>query len=203
MTKTIYLVIFTIALILSSCAAGHHAFKLETTYYDNSNLHDRVSFSYKNDILFDTGNKKNFKKEEGKNLNIVSVKITNHTDSIITIGENYKFYSNNNEIFPISSAIIFNKIKQHAWSHIFYLLLTPLNLTITKDYSTTQYRFGIVLGPSLAITNATIASIANKELRNELNTYYILGTSILPGETAHGIVGFKTPPYIPISLRKE
>ncbi|MFC2151833.1 hypothetical protein ACFLSE_04830 [Bacteroidota bacterium] len=207
MRKNIFktLVIFTIAL-LSGCASVYKPINPPTIKYTSHVLKDGISLSYKYDVLNEKGNRKYARREDVKSLKIISLKITNNTDSTIAIGKDVAFYCGSNQLFPLEPIVVKHSIKQAAPSYLLYLLLTPLKLFVTKTTATSvtteTYPIGYVLGPTLALGNMAVAGTANTNLLNELNTYNILNQNIEKGETVYGIIGLKDLSYNTISIRK-
>ena len=200
------LAILTIV-FLSGCASSYRSINPSFINYTSHDLKDGISLSYKYDVLREKGNRKYARKEDLKGLKIVSVKITNYTDSVINIGKDVSFYSGYKQVFPLEPIIVKNSIKQYTPSYLLYLLLTPLKLFVTTNnstgiYSTETYPIGYLLGPTLAIGNVAVAWTANSALQKELYDYNILNRDIVKGETVYGIIGLKDVGYNPISIRK-
>lgn len=98
-----------------------------------------------------------------------------------------------------------NSIKQIVPAYLPYLLLSFLNLYVTKVENgvptTEYYRIGLILGPGITIGNMAVAGGANEDMLKELNNYNILNRDIQKGETVYGIIGFSMTGYRPISLQ--
>ena len=149
MRKIIFkaLAICSIAL-LSGCASVYRPINPKTINYTSHNLKDGISISYKYDVLKEKGNRKYARKEYVKDLKVISLKITNNTDSTIKLGKDFAFYSGSQQLFPMEPIVIKRSIKQATPSYLLYLLLTPLKLFVTtSDYSgitTESYSIGYV-----------------------------------------------------------
>ena len=174
--------------------------------YDSHNLDDGVSLSYKYDVLREKGNRKYATKEDNKNIRIVAVKLTNNTDSTINVRD-ITFYSGLNPVIPMDPLAIKNSIKQIVPAYLPYLLLTFVNLYVTKTEdgvpTTDTYRIGLILGPGITIGNMAVAGSANENMLMELNDYYILNKDIHKGETVYGIIGLKAMGYSPLTVKKK
>jgi hypothetical protein len=169
--------------------------------YHSHELQDGIGISYKYDVLTERGNRKYAKKEKKYGVKLVAVKVTNHTDTPLTIGKDIAFYSGQYRIFLMEPTVIRNTLKQNASSYLFYLLLTFLNFSVTNDVFTQTYPVGLVLGPTVTLGNASLASSANKDLHYELNQHNMMNVKIGQGETVYGIIGVRDIGYYPISLR--
>jgi len=198
--------ILTIAL-LSGCASVYKPIYPPRINYTSHDLNDGISLSYKYDVLREKGNRKYARKEEMRNVKVISLKITNNTDSVIGIGKDVSFYSGYKQVFPMEPIVLKKSIKQNAPSYLLYLLLTPLKLSVTTNTNTMDpsietYSIGYVLGPALALGNLAVAGSANTNLEQELYDYNILNRDINPKETVYGIIGIKGSQYDRLSIRK-
>lgn len=131
--------------------------------------------------------------------------LTNNTDSAINVSKDLSFYSGNHQVIPMEPALIKNILKQIVPVYIPYLLLTFVNLTVTKitpsNTTTNVYPIGLVLGPVITIGNMAVAGSGNSNMLMELNEYNILNKDIKKGETIYGIIGIRDIGYSPISVR--
>lgn len=174
--------------------------------YLSSNKSDDVLLEYKYDLL----HKKYAKKEEKKDLKLVAVKVTNNSDRDLTFGKDLKLtYENGSEIYILDNNSAFKMLKQSPASHLFYLLLTPVNLYTTKTNSyglqeeTSSTPIGLILGPGLAAGNMIAAGSANKKFNNEMLEYNINGKVIPKGETVYGLIGIKSESFNSIKVKVE
>ena len=131
-------------------------------------------------------------------MKLVAVKVTNNTDTIINIGRNALFFSGGSKIFPLDAISLKNNIKQSLPSQLFYLLLSPLNLTLNNN---DPIPIGYLLGPAISGTNIVVAGKANKNFYKELQQNDILYRDIRVGETVYGLVGFQNLDYAPLTIK--
>ncbi len=192
---------FLIVVISSGCASVYKPINPPVINYQSHDLKDGISLSYKYDVLNEKGNRKYSKKENLKGIRVVSLKITNNTDSVINIGNDIIFYSGYKRVLPMDPIVVKNSIKQHSASYLLYFLLTPLKLYVTNSNSVETYSIGYVLGPGIALGNLALAGTSNTKLLEELNAYNILNRDIKKGETVYGIIGIKERGYNPISIK--
>jgi len=191
---------------LNGCASVYKPINPPLINYTSHDLKDGVSISYKYDVLTEKGNRKYAKKENYKRVKVVSVKITNNTDNIINIGQDFVFYSGDKQIYPLEPIVVKKLLKQSTPSYILYFLLTPLKLNIisTNSYETNSvetYSIGYALGPGIALGNMLVAGTANTNFENELYNYNIFNRNIEKGETVYGIIGLKDVGYDPIYIK--
>ncbi len=196
--------VLLLALLLSSCAATYKPLRPERLNYNAHDVQDGISLSYKYDVLRERGNRRYANKEENKGVRIVAVKVTNNSDSDLIIGRNAAFFSGSTQLFPLEASVAQRMIRQSSASYLPYLLLTFVNLTVTKKdgSKTTQdvYPIGLALGPGITIGNMAVASSANSNLLRDLMVNDLFDKKIKPGETMYGIIGLRGWDYKPLSL---
>lgn len=204
LSKIIFLVIGTI--FLNSCASSYKIINPKSINYLSSNKSDDILLEYKYDLL----EKKYKKKETKKGVKLVAIKVTNNSDRDLTFGKNIKLIQEDgNEFHILDTEKTFKTLKQSPATHLFYLLLTPMNLYTTESNSrgfqeqTSSTPIGLVIGPGLAAGNMITAGSANKKFNNEMLKYNINGTVIKKGETAYGLIGIKSFSYNSIKLKVE
>jgi hypothetical protein len=200
-----YSLIIMAVLLLSSCAAAYNSISPERLSYSSTNLDDAILFSYKYDVLFESGNKKYAKHEEKERIKLVSVKITNNTGKKININNDVTFYAGNRPIVPMSTSGLAELLEQNTPIYLLYLLLTPLQLTKTESngYETRTepiFPIGIILGPGITAGNMLVSSKANKDFKHELYNYDI-NREIDNGQTNYYLVGFRDIGYEPLTLK--
>jgi len=187
-----------IIFLFCSCAQSYHTLNPTKIAYTASNNLEDISLNYRYDILSEKGNKKISKKERKHNFKLVAVKITNNTDTVINIGNNAAFFSGNSITYPMDAISTKNSLKQSVPSHLFYLLLTPLTLSLNGS---TPFPIGLIIGPAISGGNMFVAASANNNINKELVQYDILYRDIQPGETVFGLVGFRNLDYVPLTIK--
>jgi len=197
--KAALLIISIIA--LTGCASGYKVVKPNKINYVSTNESNDVKLEYKYNLL----NKKYTDKEEKKGVKLIAVKLTNNSSRDLMFGREIKLtYENGSEIFIYENEKVFNMLKQKSMYHLFYLLLTPVNLTITNSNgSTNSVPIGLALGPVLAGGNLVKATLANKKFKNEIMEFNLNGTLIKKGETKYGLVGIKADSFDSLILKIE
>jgi hypothetical protein len=184
--------------LFCGCAQSYNALNpSKMAYYTSNNLED-ITLHYRYDILNEKGNKKISKKERKHNVKLVAVKITNNTDTVINIGKNAAFFSDNSIIYPMDAISTKNSLKQSVPSNLFYLLLYPLTLSVNGSK---PFPIGLILAPAISGGNMLVASNANKDLYKDIVQYDILFCDIQPGETVFGLVGFRNLNYAHLTLK--
>jgi hypothetical protein len=186
-----------IILLMSSCAASYNSINPSKVKYSSVQAYDTaVVLQYKYNVLEASGNKKYFKKEAKFKTNLVAIKITNNTDSVINTNQ-LMFSSGDRYIVPLTPGFTRKMLRQKGEFHLFYLLLSPLQF-----YSgTTSTPVGLVLGPGLAILNISIAAAANEKFEGNLKDFSIQNKEIKPKESIYGLVGFVNSKGEPIYVR--
>lgn len=192
--------------LLNSCASPYKMINPKSLNYLSSNKSDDVLLEYKYDLL----DKKYAKKEEKKDVKLVAIKVTNNTDRDLIFGKDIKLtYENGSEIYIMDNQSTFKMLKQSPATHLFYLLLTPVNLYTTKtngygmQEQTSSTPIGLILGPGLAAGNMIAAGSANKKFNNEMLEYDINDKSIPKGETVYGLIGIHSESFNSIKVKVE
>lgn len=181
----------------TSCASGYQSITPKKLNFISTNVKDGVTLEYKYDLL----DKKYEKKETKRGVKLVAVSITNNTDRDLMFGKDLTLnYENGQGVYVMEYEKTFTSLKQSPLTHLFYLLLSPLNLYVTKANSfgqteTSSFPIGLILGPGLAAGNMITASNANGKFKKDLMEYNLQGTVIKKGETKHGLIGIRTDSY--------
>lgn len=183
---------------LCSCAQSYYTLNPARIVYTATNNLENISLSYRYNILEEKGNKKISKNESRRNFKLVAVKITNNTDTVINIGKNAAFFNGNSIAYPMETISIKNNLQQSVASHLLYLLLSPLTLSLNDS---NPFPIGLILGPAISGGNMVVAAKANKNLYKDLEKYDIIFRNIKPGETVFGLVGFRNIDYAPLSVK--
>lgn len=128
------------------------------------------------------------------------MKIENNTGRDITFNKDFTIvYDNGRQPVLMEKERLFRSLKQKPATHLFYLLLLPVQFqtstTTSNSYgvqeTTSSFPIGLILGPGLAGGNLIAASTANKKFNNELEAYNLEGKTIKNGETVYGLMGFR------------
>lgn len=187
-------------LFLNSCASGYKSINPAGLSYNSIKTEKQVSLEYKYDLL----EKKYSKKEQKKDVRLVAVKITNNSDRDLVFGEDLRLtYENGSDLLVLERDKIFSSLKQKPATYLFYLLLTPLTLTVTTtndQYGSTQTNSnsmpaGLILGPGLAGGNLYHSARANKKFKEDLMGNDLAGTRIARGQTVYGLIGIRADNY--------
>jgi hypothetical protein len=190
-------------LFACSCAGTYKPINPRILNYNYTESSNGVSMSYQYDMLQVRRNKRYAKKEDKKNLRVVAVKVTNHTDSVLSFSNDLTWHLGGRETIPVDPLVVGKKIKQTVPT---YLLLSLLNIRITETEMTsrgpvTKTTAFLPTGFLMAGGNMIVAGTANANFRRELNLYNLAGQKVSPGETKYGIVTFETLGREPVELR--
>ena len=192
--------LLVIFVMLNSCASSYHKINPNNLSYNSNDTKNGVTLDYKYDLL----SKKYSKKETKKGVKVIAIKISNNSQSDIIFGKNFKLvYNNGNELIIMNNDKVFKSLKQNTISYLFYLLLTPLNLTVSSGSQSTSTPIGFIIGPGLAGGNMLVAGSANKKFKNELLEFNLQGVTIKKGETKSGLIGIKSDNYDAIKIKMK
>lgn len=211
MKKTIKLLsLLVLAILLNSCASGYTKINPSTINYFSKSIENNILLEYKYELL-----EKKYKKKESKNnIKLIAVKITNNTEKDIVLGTDFKLsYENGNDLNLIETETLYKSLKQSPASYLWYLLLSPVQLfsgtttTTNGPYTETKpansFPIGLIVGPGLAGGNMIAASSANKNFKNELMQFDLLGKTIKKGETVYGLIGTRSNSYDSIKVKVQ
>lgn len=196
--------IFTLILVLCSCAATYRPINPKAINYSADDLKDGISISYNYDVLRTTMNNKYAKKEQKKNVRLIAVKITNNTDTAIVINSSAFIYAGENLVNMLSPYVLKHELGQAVPTYIFYALLSLIqyqelsNGTVTKSVP-----IGLAIGVPIMIGNMVVAGSANKKFRTELTDYDLNGKKIENGETVIGLIGIRDFNYLPLTIKRK
>lgn len=197
------LCVFVFVLSFFNCASRYRVIEPNNLNYVSKAETGGVTLEYKYDLL----DKKYSKKEDKKGIRLVAVKISNNSDRDLVFGRDLNLvYANENEIYVLDKERTFKTLKQSPATHLFYLLLTPVNFYTSKtneyglEETTSSTPVGLILGPGLAAGNLIAASSANKKFKTELENFDIKGSTIKQGEVKYGLVGIDSQSYDALKL---
>lgn len=196
-------VIISFTILFCGCAMYYRPISPERLNYNILEKQEGLEFSYHYDVLRERGNKKMAKKELNSGIKIVAVRITNNSDTTISMGRDISFYTGLNEVTLLSPTVVKNAVKQSVIGYAPYFIGAIGNSTVTfngKVVST--FNFGLILWPGIAIGNMLVANSANSNLLKELIKYDMTDMKIKPGETTFGIIGIQDGGFIPLTIRK-
>jgi hypothetical protein len=165
-----------------------------------SNCTDKsVTIDYKYNLLKD----KYAKKEIQNGLKVLAIKVTNNSGRDLVFGKDIKLvYGNGNEITIIETDQVFQLLKQHPASYLWYLLLTPARFTTSSNgQQTNSIPIGYALGPGITAGNMIAASSANDSFKKELIKYNIIGTTIKSGDIVYSLVGINSNSFENIKVK--
>jgi hypothetical protein len=195
LTASFFLLIF----VFSSCAGTYHNINPKGLTYGFASEVKGISYSYRHNVLSETGNKKYAKKEAKKPVKLIALEITNTTDRTINVGREVKIYMGDRQVLPVASSVMYDQLRQPAGLFMLWGLLWVIysQCDSNGDCSSTPIPVGLLIG----IGNTATASSANKKFKLELTEADLLTKSIAPGETVQGLIGISSESSGPISLR--
>lgn len=204
MKKNILRGLLTIAtLFMLGCASSYTAINPPAISHSQQTESDEFTLAYKYDVLKEKGNRKYSFRETTNNIKVISISITNNTDSRIHVGKDLVFFVGGKETTPLTPNYVAKIVRQRGWVYLCYLALSPIKLFVTnfEKNETTAYPIGYVIGPGIASINMAKAYSANLEFNEELHEFNIMNAVIDKGETVYGLVSFKNTMYQPISVK--
>src|ERR1700690_2831087 len=127
-----FVCLFFVVPFFMSCASSYKPISPETLEYHNHSTNDKIDFAYHYDVLTESRNKKYAKHELKNNLNLVAVKITNHTGHDINPMTDAVFYIDNEPAYFVDQRIVERQIKQGVPIYLLYLLFSPMTFTTSS-----------------------------------------------------------------------
>jgi hypothetical protein len=192
---------------LMGCASSYEKVKPNDIDYLSKNDLEQVTMQYKYDLLVN----KYKKKESKNNVKLVALKITNNSEKDYIFSNDLNItFENGNSVLLLDNERIFQTLRQKPASHLWYLLLSLITINktetrregnITIEESKVIFPIGLIIGPGLAFGNLYAAADANKNFKNDLNQYNLIGKTIKKGETVYGLVGIQSNGYEGLKLK--
>ena len=194
------------ALLLNSCASGYKSINPSSINYVSKNINNAVTLEYKYDLL----DNKYAKKEKSKTVKLIAIKVSNNSDRDLVFGTDISLsYENDATLYLMEKETIYKTLKQSPTSYLWFLLLSPVQISKTETNSynssgtTSSFPVGLILGPGIAGGNMIVASSANKKFNADLNDYNINGKTIKKGETVYGLVGINSNNFDAIKIKVQ
>jgi hypothetical protein len=177
---------------MSSCASSYHAINPQNLHYVANEETSELSFSYRYNIMQEAGNKKYAKKADKRGIELVAVKITNHTKQSLSFRDDIELYAGSQSVYPMQPHLAHQQIKQNTPIYLLYGLLSFIRFySVDASGNVSTFPIGLLLGPGITGLNMATAASANKALKSELEKSDLLDRTIGPGETVHGIIALR------------
>ncbi len=187
---------------MSSCASSYRAVNPQNLHFPATVETDEISFSYRYNVIQESGNKKYAKKEDKKGVDLVAVKLTNHTDQPISFRDDVELFAGDRHAYPLAPSMVYQQLKQNTPVYLLYLLLSFVQIySVDESGEVSVFPIGLILGPGITLINVATAGTANKQFKNELQKHNLLDRTIGPGETVHGIIALSKAGYAPLSVK--
>ena len=195
--------------ILFGCAGSYKAIKPEKIAFTKEEKgNETISLEYHYNALIETNNKKYYKKEIKNGIQLVAIKITNHTGSDLVYNKNFQLYTGETVLNILPKETVHAQLKQQSSLYLLYLLLTPMRLYSSTPTSgtammsnTKSFPIGLIIGPAIALGNLATASSANKKFKSDLDTFDLFNKVIKDGESVNALVGIKSTSFMPINIK--
>jgi len=203
-TRTLAAGLVASTLLGSGCAASYtpmHPERIAT--YQSSPTGTPLQFGYQYDALRQRGrNKKYAKKEQKKGYHVVAVRVTNTTAADVNFSRDAVLYSGDRPVQPVAAQLAAQDLKQGVWIYLLYVLLNPTftKTTTTNGYTTASDGTTLYIGPFIAGGNILGASLANANMRRDLENNDLINRTIRPGETVYGLISLREPTVAPLRL---
>lgn len=199
--------LFATCALISSCAASYKSIYPESISYVGGNSSAKgVEVGYHHNVLPEKENKKYHRKELKSGTQLVALKITNNTDSILELNKNFALYSGQSPLNIVPIDRTFVQLKQQPAWYLLYCLLTlsTYSGTTTTNGSNFTSKSDVKIYPigvPIAIANVIIASSANKKFKEEMVKYSPNNREIKKGETGYFLIGISSTTFQPIDLK--
>lgn len=199
--------ILIILIAFSSCTTKYQSIAPRQFKYPEAVYSDGVGFTYNYEVFTSKYNR-GFKRKELKNeIQIVGVRITNYTDSILTLGDNLQIYADTTPIEIVTPEIAGQRLRQDNALFMLYLLLGPLKLKSTNknDLEKKEKAFpvGFIIGPSLSLASYGSTAFANEKFKKELLLFSPKGKAIMPKSELTGLIAIKVKKPLPLKIKQE
>ena len=183
---------------LFSCAGSYNHISSYTSKITPTLEEDGLAYSFKYDLLSESGNKKYSQKANKKGIKLLAITVENNTGRSINFKNDVDLFVSNKLVFPMETQLIYETIKQPSPLYLLWGLLwvTFYNCN-NSDCNVTPIPIGLVIG----VGNMIVANTSNTNLRLDLEENNIIDKEIPNGESFSGIIGLPIQRSEPISLK--
>lgn len=193
-----YLCAFTFLLFITGCAASYKTIDPEKVSYSNSANVDDLEISYKYNVLSSRGNRRFVKRERKKDLSVIAVKLTNHSNAPFTVTHsNFRIFASNKLLQPVNPSRAAGELKE---KNALYLLYSLLFLTISKEDNGEIKQTNLPIGIPIALGNFMVGMSSNSNIRQNFRQDHIYGKTIQPGEQLSGLAYFYDTNFEPLTF---
>lgn len=183
--------LFFLSFLFSSCASKYNLIEPDKNKYFSESEHEGIQLEYKYDVL----TQKYEKKAARKGIQVLAVKLSNHTEQDLKFGTDILLYDENGkEIVIMENRALYKSLKQGVGPYVIYLLLTPIrfNRFDERGRIINTVPIGLALGPGIAGLNMGKAITANEKFEKELLDFDVYGSIIKAGESRYGLIGIRS-----------
>ena len=199
MNKIFFLSAIAVVFLLTSCAVQHKSLSgISQWSYPQHQMDSVISFSFVDDVLDKSGNKRQAKWADRKGIEIISIKLINNTKKPIH-GTQIAYLLNNKKPEIIHNKWLAKKVRQR----ISPLMILALPFFIVEallfhqdDNDNDYYQLNNI--EPYYITNEVVAQqevkrgAANFNLQKEIMSFKLASQVLVPGRPVYGIIGIKT-----------
>lgn len=199
MNKIFFLSIIIVLLFSSGCAVQHKSLtSIRNWSYPQHQMDSTITFSFVGDVLEKSGNNRQAKWAESKNIKIIGIKLINNTTKPIH-GTQLSFFLENQKVELIHNKWLAKKVRQRVSPAL--ILAVPFfmieELLFHRHDDEDEYYYHddsepVYFTKEVVEQEEADRKSSNFNLREELISFQLASKVLLPGRPAYGIVGFKT-----------
>lgn len=199
MNKIFFLSIFIFFIFLSGCAVQHKSLTgIRNWSYPQHQMDSTITFSFVDDVLEKSGNVRQAKWADRKDIKIIGIKLINNTTKPIH-GTQVSFVLNDEKVELIHNKWLAKKVRQRVSPAL--ILAVPFfmieELLFHRHDDEDEYYYHddsepVYLTKEVVEQEEAYRKKSNFNLREGLISFQLASKVLLPGRPVYGIVGFKT-----------
>lgn len=185
-------------ILFSSCASKYNPITIDNLNYRTDKKGSDIEYAVNTNVLMEFDNNKYANKALKKDVSIIAIELTNHTDKTLDLDRDLQFLSGNNPINPVDMEVAHSLIKQPAGLYwLWGLLWASFSSCDNNDCSYIPIPIGLLIGG----INSSKANKANGFFLDKLTQDDLLQKEVKSGETVRGLLCIKRNEMIGLSIQ--
>lgn len=190
------LLILLLVVVCCSCAVKHRTLtRVQDWSYPVGQMDDQLSFSYVDNILDKTNNKRGARWAKRKNIHVVSIRLINNSKRPIH-GTQLAFFNGNEQMELLHNEWLAKKVRQRfSPLMILFLPIGFIEQAIYEsvdddDYDDDVEHESITMSVAEQVDDFRVKE--NSTLKDELMNFQLANQILMPGKPVYGIIGVRS-----------
>jgi hypothetical protein len=188
--------VFASALFLGGCAQSYNRINEDSLQYGRNSNTEVVSYQYSSSVFSDSRNSWYQSKESQGRYQIIGFRFKNTSDKEFNFQSDATLVSGGHELEYFPTTKVTHQMIQPKGKFAWWLLLLPLNLTVTQnecdDFGCSPdvsfFPIGLILGPTVTLFKVVKASSADGNMKKDIDAHDCNKFTLSPGSTGHCFV---------------